>query len=203
LKSKSLFCTAQSSPASCPVRRKVWSAAKVTKAPAPRYCVLFLTVIRHRRQERTAIESHRVSHDDEGNLARTCSLRSHAWESVGRMEGTSTCTRISPFAGWVTEAAAVRKDRPAAERAGLRPFRQHVSRCSDALRARTGDIEVSGRRRAGAHRRVLHVRVQFAASSTRFRSRPARVMSRKRIARVRSHPRAWPPTSQGCTSLRL
>jgi hypothetical protein len=164
--------------------------AKVTKAPAPRYCVLFLTVIRHSRQERTAIESHRVSHADEGNLARTCSLHSHAWESVGRMEGTSICTRISPFAGRVTEAAALRKEGPAVERAGLRPFRKHVSRCFDALRARTGDIEVSGRRRAGAQRRVLHVRVQFTASSTRFRSRPARVMSRERIARVRSHPRA-------------
>jgi hypothetical protein len=160
---------------------KVWSAAKVTKAPAPRYCVLFLTVIRHRRQERTAIESHRVSHDDEGNLARTCSLRSHAWESVGRMEGTSICTRISPFAGRVTEATAVRKDRLVAERAGLRPSRQHVSRCSDALRARAGDIEVSGRRRAGAHRwhctfacRPPHPRLAIC-------SRPARVMFSQEI----------------------
>jgi hypothetical protein len=178
--------------------------AKVTKAPAPRYCVLFLTVIRHRRQERTAIESHRVSHDDEGNLARTCSLRSHAWESVGRMEGTSICTRISPFAGRVTEAAAIRKDRPAAERADLRPSRQHVSRCSDALRARAGDIEVSGRRRAGAHRRCPHVRVRSSASSTRYLLPTGACDDLARgLARVRSHPRAWPPTSQGCTSLRL
>jgi hypothetical protein len=35
-------------------------------------------------------------------------------------------------------------------------------------------------------------------------SRPARATISQGVeARVRSHPRAWPPTSQGCTSLRL
>lgn len=59
-------------------------------------------------------------------------------------------TRISSFAGRVTEAAALRKERSTAERAELGPSTR-VCTCSDVMRVRCGDNWVSGRQQAGAH----------------------------------------------------
>jgi len=47
---------------------------------------------------------------DEGNLARAFMQHPRVGASVERTEGTSISTRISPFAGRVTEATSVRKD---------------------------------------------------------------------------------------------
>jgi len=63
-----------------------------------------------------------VKEVDGGNLARVFTVHPRVGDMVERTEGTSISTRISPFAGWVTEAPAFRKERRVAEREGLRPI---------------------------------------------------------------------------------
>jgi hypothetical protein len=113
-----------------------------------------------------------VTEVDEGNLARVFTEHPRVGASVERTEGTSISTRISPFAGRVTEARVFRKERPRVEREGLRPIGTHVQRCSDVVRARCGDKEVSGRQRVGAHeqsRTFAYARIRLLDS---IRSRP-------------------------------
>jgi len=63
-----------------------------------------------------------VTDVDEGNLARVFTLHPRVGGSVERTEGTSIFTRISPFAGRVTEVRAFRKECPRIERGDLRPI---------------------------------------------------------------------------------
>lgn len=177
--------------------------ARVTKASAPRYRVLFLTVIRHRRQGRTVTVSHRVNTATRATSERTCSLRPHAWGSVGRTEGTSICHQDLALRGAGYRGSSAPQGAPRSRTCRSSAHRQHVPRCSDALRARwvtwrcPGDDEpglTAGGARSRATRRIL----DSLPLPTGARDALARG-----LARVRSHPRAWPPTSQGCTSLRL
>lgn len=71
--------------------------------------------------------------------------------SSRRTEGTCrSITRISSFAGRVTEAALHRKVKPGAERVGLWPAVTRMT-CSDVLRVRRGDRRCPWRQQAGAH----------------------------------------------------
>jgi hypothetical protein len=71
--------------------------------------------------------------------------------SSRRTEGTCRpITRISSFAGRVTEAALHRKVKPGAERVGLWPAVTRKT-CSDVLRVRRGDRRCPWRQQAGAH----------------------------------------------------
>jgi hypothetical protein len=101
-------------------------------------------------------------------------------------EGTCrSITRISPFAGRVTEAALRRKAKLGAERVELWPAVTRMT-CSDVMRVRRGDSKVSGRRLAGAHGGCM---------LSRKRTCPTRILDSlapDHVARSRARKRAVP-----------
>jgi hypothetical protein len=88
-------------------------------------------------------------------------------------------TRISPFAGRVTETALRGNTKPSVERDELRPTATRMT-CSDVHASAARRHKVSGRQQAGAHQRFTLSRKRTCQSASSTRSLPTDVASRVR-----------------------